>query len=358
MKQLLWILLLLTVLAVPAQAAPLPESLQDAIPEEAEELLDLEHLSGENGLREGFAEIGAFLAAHTGEILQRQAIDCLRIFAIAALCSLLHAGVERHGGLSQLVTMIGAILITELTGEQMDSLLGLGKQTIHQLTAFSDHLLPALAAATAAAGGIRSATIHQLTAGLLTEVLIRLMDTVLLPLVSLYTGTLTAAVCLRSEGLRLLANGMRKAASWGLCTMMLLFTGYLSTVHAVSAGMDRTAVKLAKATITGAVPVVGKIVSEATETVLSGALMLRNTIGVLGMMIILATCAVPFLRLGIQYLLYKLTACLSSLLETPELAQLINGLGSAFGLVLGMTGSCAMLLFLSVISCISAVVSS
>ena len=69
--------------------------------------------------------------------------------------------------------------------------------------------------------------------------------------------------------------------------------------------------KVAKAAISGVVPVVGGIISDASETVLAGAGMLKNTIGVFGTLAILAACAYPFLQLGVQYLLYKLTAFLA-----------------------------------------------
>lgn len=95
---------------------------------------------------------------------------------------------------------------------------------------------------------------------------------------------------------------------------------------------------MAKTAISGVVPVVGGILAEASETVLAGAGMLRGVIGVGGMLAILAACAYPFLQLGIQYLLYKLAGSLSAMVGPPELCRLIDGLGGAFGLVLGMTG--------------------
>ena len=113
---------------------------------------------------------------------------------------------------------------------------------------------------------------------------------------------------------------------------------------------------MAKAAVSSVVPVVGSIIAEASETVLAGAGMLRSTIGVFGTLVILASCAYPFLQLGIQYLLYKLTAFLAGAVGAPGLGKLIDGLGGAFGLVLGMTGSCAVLLLVSVLSSVAAVV--
>ena len=55
-------------------------------------------------------------------------------------------------------------------------------------------------------------------------------------------------------------------------------------------------------------------------------------------------------------MLYKLAACLAALAGPPGLCKLIDGLGSAFGLVLGMTGACAMLLLVSILTFVGAVV--
>ena len=96
--------------------------------------------------------------------------------------------------------------------------------------------------------------------------------------------------------------------------------------------------------ISGVVPVVGGIIAEASETVLAGASVLKGTIGVFGLLGVLALCAYPFLQLGIQYLLYQLTRFLASVIGSPELCAVIKGLGGAFGLILGMVGSCALVL--------------
>mgnify|MGYP000973564667 CR=1 FL=1 len=64
---------------------------------------------------------------------------------------------------------------------------------------------------------------------------------------------------------------------------------------------------------------------------LAGAGLLKGAIGVFGLLGVLALCAYPFLQLGIQYLLYKLTAFLASVIGDTDLCGLIGGLGGAFG---------------------------
>ena len=186
-----------------------------------------------------------------------------------------------------------------------------------------------------------------MTTVFLADLLLNLIDGLLIPLVYLYIGALAAGACLPENRLGALAEGLKKVITWALTTSLLLFTVYLSAVRVVAGAADGASVKVAKAAISGAVPVVGGIIA--------GAGMLKNTIGVFGMLAILAACAYPFLQLGVQYLLYKLSAFLAAAVGAPELCKLIDGLGGAFGLVLGMTGSCALLLLVSVLSSVAAV---
>ena len=75
-----------------------------------------------------------------------------------------------------------------------------------------------------------------------------------------------------------------------------------------------------------------------------------------GGLAVLAICLTPFLTMAVQYLLYKLAAFLAGTMTEGPLEELIDALGSAFGLMLGMTGSCALLLLISITSSVSVVV--
>lgn len=357
MKQVLFFLLVLGMLTVPAYAAAVPQELERAIPEGAEDILELEDTSDASGLENGVLGILHHMKEQVGEIVHQRVGGAIRILLVVLLCGMVEGGTVGGGGKTTLfLPMAGALAVTALAAGSLDSLLGLGRETIHQLASFSQVLLPILAAATAAAGGVSSATMQQITTVCFVEILIQLIESLLMPLLFLYIGLLTAGACLGDSRLNALADGVKKIVTWTLCATMFLFTGYLSAVRILTGTADSAAVKLTKATISGVVPVVGGIISEATETVLVGAGIMRNSIGVFGMLAVLAACAYPFLQLGVQYLLYKLTAFLSSLIGVPELCKLINGLGGAFGLVLGMTGSCALLLLISILSSVAAVI--
>lgn len=357
MKQMICIGLALLALMGQARAAELPRDLQDAMPRAAEELLEDTEFSTGTGFVDGVSHILESLTEKLEEVLSQSLRGAAAVLAVVVLCGAVEGLWRGNAGEKGMMAlpMAGALTITLLTVGSLDSLMGLGRQTIEELSVFAHVLLPALAAATAVAGGVTRAAVQQVTAVFLANLLIGIINSVLLPMVYLYTGVLTAGAALSEGRLTALAAAVKKIITWVLTTSLLGFTLYLTVSGIITGSVDAASVKVAKAAISGVVPVVGGIIADAAEAVLAGTGILRGTIGIFGTLAILAACAYPFLRLGVQYLLYKLTAFLAAVLGVPGLRGLIDGLGGAFGLVLGMTASCAVLLLVSVLSFVAAV---
>ena len=177
----------------------------------------------------------------------------------------------------------------------------------------------------------------------------------LLPLLYCCITAAAADTMAPGHGLKKIGAGISKAVTWALTATMVVFTGFLTLTGAATGAADAMTVQMTRSAIATAVPVVGSIISEATGTVLAGAGVLKNAVGIFGMLAVLAICLTPFLNMAVQYLLYKLTAFLAGIVTQGTLAELINALGTAFGLMLGMTGSCALLLLISITSAVSAV---
>ena len=355
-----WVVCLLLALAVLpgcALAAEVPEDLRDALPREVTELLDGTDYSGETGFSSGVSAITARVSAQLQNILRERVRGAAAVLLIVLLCGVID-GVRPKGGAPgpDLMPMAGALSVTMASAGSLDSLIGLGAGTMDTMSVFSKALLPTLAAAAASAGAMGTATVQQVSAVFFADLLLQLIHSLLLPMTYLYIGMLTAGAMLSDSRLSSVAAALKKVIAWILGVSLIAFTGYLSVVRVITGSVDGAAVKAAKAAISGAVPVVGSILSDAAETVLAGACLLKNTIGVFGMLAVLAICAIPFLQLGIQYLLYKLAAFLSGMIGPPELCRLVDGLAGAFGLVLGMTGACALLLLISILTSIAAVV--
>ena len=79
-----------------------------------------------------------------------------------------------------------------------------------------------------------------------------------------------------------------------LSAVLLVFVGYLTISGVIAGSSDAVTVKTAKLALSGVVPVVGGILSDAAETVLAGAGVLKSTVGLFGMLVVFGMCVAPF----------------------------------------------------------------
>lgn len=356
LQPIAWVLCL--ILICPINAFALPEEVEDALPPEARELLESTAQSegGVPDLAEGLVNLWNTLCGQIGTLFRRNIGGAVTLLGIVLLCSLAEDCCKAGDGSRVLpvVPAAGAAAITMTAVGDLQSMMGVGVDAIEQLAVFSKALLPTLMAAVAAGGGAVSAGMRHVAAVFVTDVLITLIRELLLPLVYVYAATSAAAAFVAGKRLGSIAKAIRKGTGWLLSGILVLYTGYLTLAGAAASSADRLALQVTK-TAMGALPVVGSIISQAADTVVSGASLLKSTVGIAGTLAVLAMCLMPVLDLAIQYLLYKVTAFLSSTLGSEELVELIDNLGGAFGLILGMTGTCATLLLISTITSIMVV---
>ncbi len=351
-------LLVLTMIAT-AQGGMIPEELADALPEEAEQLLDeWETRSGDGGaVLRGLSGLGREIREKALAIVKEYAAGAILILTAALLCGAAGAMQDAAGGPAErYIPLAGALAITAAAAGSIRSMAEMGMETLEQMQVFSRALLPSLTAAEAAAGCVVSAGLRQVVTVLFTDALIDLSGRVLLPLVYCHAAVSIADAALPEHELKRLREGIEKVVTGTLKLLPAIFTLFLTIAGAAGTAADAAALRMTRTAISTAIPVVGSILSDAAGSVLAGAGMLRGALGVFGLLGILAVCLTPFLRLAIQYGLYKLTALLASAGGPGPLADLIDALGTSMGMLLGMAGACAVMLLISVAAAVSMVV--
>ena len=307
-------------------------------------------------LEEGLRNILDTGSGQVFGVVRKAVRSAVLLLTVVLLCGLADGLGSAAGGkeTGELACVVGALAVAAIAITDANSLIGMGREALEHMQTFSKLLLPAVAAAAAAAGSPGGAVARQLATMLFSDVLITVITSLLLPLLYLYMAACVGHAALGSEGLKRVAAAIKWVVTAALCAILLLFVGYLTVSGAVAGTADAAAVKAAKFAMSSVVPVVGGILSDAAETVLAGAGILKNAVGVFGMLVILGICIAPFLQLGIHYLAYKFTAALSAAGSGGRVAGLIDQIGGAFGLVLGMTGACALLLLISMVSAVTA----
>ncbi len=324
------------------------DELRDCVPDSASDI----ELSEDISLNDGLGMIWDKFRREVGNIFSGGLRCVVTIVAVSMLCSSIGAMSlpQDNPAVKTSLALVGAIAVTGAASGSITSVIGMGRELISSIDVFSKSLLPTLAAAEAATGAPSAAIAKTGVAVLFSDVLITLINYVFTPLIYVNIFAATANAAARNESLRQISDLSVKVVSSSLKFILGAFVSYITVSGLVSGGVDKAGLKTAQFAIGGAVPVVGGIISDAAETVIAGASLIKNTIGVFGMLVVLAACVTPFATLAINYFLFKFASVCASPVIVGSLAELTDRLGKSFGLVLAMSASCVTVIFISIVA--------
>lgn len=344
MKRLLFLLLALLALCLPARALDIPAELDGAVPDEL-----LEGAREEEGLlQRGMAYLWETLRGAVSGAAAASLRSAVSLMLLALLCGLIEGTSEGTGEPGAAFTpYVGVLGAAAIAAGDVHSLIGLGLETLDELAAMAKLLLPTVAAAIASGGAVGTASVWQVGALMASDVFLSLIRGLLVPVLYCMIAAAAAGALLPKSRLTKLADGIKTLITWALSGVLAVFVTFLSLSGVLAGSADRMAVRVGKTVISGAVPVVGGILSEATEALLAGAGALRSTLGVLGVLTVLALCLAPLVHLAVQYLLYRAAAFFCGMAGSDTLSGFLEQLSSAFSLMLAMTAGGAFLLLAS-----------
>ena len=339
MRRILFLIIIISFLAYPVSAveytAPsAPGAAQPYMPDEQETF------------SQGLWYILKTATSRLKPDLANAAKVCFRVIAVVLLLSILNSFSEYA---KNCIRLIGAVVIGILLLEPVNTFIQLGANTVTEVGDYGKLLLPVMTAALAAQGGITTSSALYMGTVFFNALLSSLIIQFIVPGVYIYLCLCVANSAVEQNMLKRIQDFVKWVISWSLKIVLYIFTGYISITSVISGTVDSSTLKAAKLTISGAVPVVGKILSDATDTILISAGMMKNTAGVYGIFAIIALCIGPFLQIGIHYILIKISEAVCNLFGYKPAVSLIGDFATGMGFVLAMTGTVCVLLLISLV---------
>lgn len=279
---------------------------------------------------------------------------CTGLLAIALLTGIGSAMCSSKQ-ISEFVELLGCGSAATLMLGSMDSIVSQTVDAMYRLSDYSKAALPVIFTASAASGAVSSSAAKFAAVSFALDVLMSISQKIIIPIIYAYLALTLSGAMFPNP----ILTGTQKLCKWAASTMMtgmtLAFTTYISMVGAIGSAVDTTAVKSARSFISGVLPVVGGMISDASAMVLSAAGVVKNCAGVFGLIAVAVMCAAPFALLSVKMIFLKAVSAASDSMESKRLTSLFSGLGSAMGLLLGLLGSCGIMLFISLTAGMKAV---
>ena len=116
----------------------------------------------------------------------------------------------------------------------------------------------------------------------------------------------------------------------------------------LSSGVDGLTAKTAKAAVSSFVPVVGKVLGDSIDTVIGCASILKNAVGVLGIIVIIAIVAKPIIKLSLLCIIYYFTSALCEIIADKKIVKLLEQIGDTFKILLAILFAVSVLFIVGI----------
>lgn len=269
---------------------------------------------------------------------------CGMILAAVLICGLSEASQEAAG----VSALVGALAIAAVGFGNLNAMIGVGIQTIEAVDTYATLLIPGLASVAAMSGAVTTAGALNTVTVPFIKLLMSAIRYILIPGIYLLVVLAVAEAALDSGKLSEMREFVRWLVSGTLKTSIFIFTGFLTVTGVLSGAADAARIKAARMALSGTVPVVGGILSDASDTLLTSAAAVKSAVGTYGLIAVLAICILPFLRVAVQHLLLKVTTAIAALVGRDCHIALVARMTDAMGFVVGIIGTYSLMLLICI----------
>lgn len=253
-----------------------------------------------------------------------------------------------HHTVSKIAYSIAYIVLIVLAINSFNVAIGYARDAISDMIDFMVAMVPLLLTLLASMGNAVSVTIMHPLIIFMIHAVGTLIYTVVFPL--LFFSAVLHIVSSLSDKYRVthLANFLRNASAMLLGVFLTVFLGVISVQGATSAVTDGVTIRTAKYITGNFVPIVGRMFSDAADTVFSASLLVKNAVGLVGVIIIVLLCAFPAVKILTLAIIYNLSAAVMQPLGESPIVGCLQTIGKSMIYVFAALASVGLMFFLAV----------
>lgn len=182
-------------------------------------------------------------------------------------------------------------------------------------------------------------------------VLITIVDVVLvhimIPLVNIYMVITLVNNLAKEDFLSKLAELLESIIKWSMRTLFIAVIGF-NTIQGLIVPASNSVKKTLAMKFTKAIPGIGNSLNSVAETVMGAGTLIKNAIGVTGLVVIILICVIPLIKLVVTMLIYKVGVAIVQPISDKRVISCISGAANAAGLLVYVVSIAAVLFMITI----------
>ncbi len=279
-----------------------------------------------------------------------------KLLFLAVLCALLQnlQNSFDQSAISLLAYSVCFIFLCVIALSAFYQGLTLARETVGNMVGFMEALLPLLLSLLAGVGALTSVALLTPLMLLVVGVTSVVVKDIILPLLFL-TAVLECVNYLSGKyKLTNLTGVLKQAGMMTLGFVLVVFIGIVSIQGVAGSIADGLTLRTAKYATATFIPVVGKMFADTVELVMGASLLLKNAVGIFGVLSISLLCALPLIKLISLVIVLKIAGALIQPMGDEKMAKCLDAMGNNLLLLFGAVLTVALMFFLIITMIIGA----
>ena len=285
-------------------------------------------------------------------LVGKEVLNCATVLGSILVIIIIHSilksiseGLENKN-VAQITYYVQYILIVTLIMANFSDILQMVKTSIQNLVGFMNSLVPLLITLMLTTGNFASAGILEPIILFIITFIGNFITTILLPFVLISTALAIISKVSSRIQVDKLSKFFNSTVVWTLGVVLTLFVGIISVEGSLSSTVDGITAKTTKAAVSNFIPVVGKILGDAVDTVMGCSNILKNAVGIVGVVVVIAICVGPIIKLAILMGLYYLAEAVCQPIADEKIVKLLEEMGNTFKMLLAIMCSVSVMLII------------
>lgn len=260
------------------------------------------------------------------------------IIAIIIIHSVIKSITDNLGneGAGNVAYFVEYILIIGILMANFSLILSNIRESIQNVSGYINSLIPILLALITTMGNIVTASFVQPLIIFSIVFITNAINNFIIPII--LVATIIAIVGNLSEKVQIgkLSKFFKSSILWILGISITIFTSILSIEGSITSNLDGLTLKGIKTATSTFVPIVGKALGESADTVLGCTNIIKNGIGVVGIIMVVVICAVPIIKLAVLTVVYYFTAAVCEPVADKKIVDVIGQIAGTFKVLLAI----------------------
>ena len=253
-----------------------------------------------------------------------------------------------NSNVSQIIYFVQYILIVTLIMSNFTEIIKLVKETASNLVGFINVLIPLLLTLMIYTGNVATSTLIEPIILFVCNFTGNIIADVLIPIVLVIVVFLIISKVSEKIQIEKMAKFLKSGVIWFLGIFLTIFVGVVSLEGTLSSSVDGITAKTAKAAVSSVIPVVGKILGDVVDSVLGCGVVLKNAVGIIGVVVIIGICIIPIIKIATLSIIYSLASAIVQPVADEKIVKLLDEMSGVFKLLLAILCSLSVILIIGI----------